>query len=234
MSELTEGASEAVRETIERDGVVRNGLARGLINTRALARYIQTTRQQDATLEAIVAAIRRYPIRRSAERYQKVGKLMTKLTMKNRIVDVAVLNDPSIPPALGRFSSEVNYGRGDSFRVVAGVERVKVVIDEKNLNKLLSVLPKKNVKEVVRNLAEIIVSTTEELERTPGVVAAIATELAMNDINNIELMTCNPQIVVVVEERDAMKSYESLQRLMTASQRHDGSLTMKESVFSDQ
>jgi predicted regulator of amino acid metabolism with ACT domain len=144
---------------------------------------------------------------------------MTKLTVKNRIVDVAVMNDPSIPPALGRFSTEVDYRRGDSFRVVTGVERVKVVIDEKNLEKLTAVLPKGNIIEVVRNLAEIIVSTTEELERTPGVVAAIATELAVNNINNIELMTCNPQMVIVVEEKDAMKSYESLQKLMSASQR---------------
>jgi len=211
---MTEKSGDAVRRLIEKDGVVRNGLARGLINIRALARYVQVTTSHDASLEAIVAAIRRYPIRRVAAKYEKAGKLLTRLALKNKIVDVAIRNDPSIPLALAKFSTDVDYGRGDSFRVVAGVDVVKVVVDEKNLSKLTAVIPKGRIREILRNLAEIIVWTSEGTERTPGVVSAISTELAMNDINNIEFMSCNPQIVIVVEERDAVKSYESLRSLM--------------------
>ena len=90
------------------------------------------------------------------------------------------------------------------------------MVDEKNLSKLTAVIPKGRIREILRNLAEIVVWTSEGTERTPGVVSAISTELAMNDINNIEFMSCNPQIVIVVEERDAVKSYEALRSLMEA------------------
>jgi hypothetical protein len=38
MPDKKQSAGELVRNVIERDGVIRNGLARGLVNHRALAR----------------------------------------------------------------------------------------------------------------------------------------------------------------------------------------------------
>lgn len=220
MSKATDNLRDAVKEAIERDGAIKSGLARGLINTRALARFIQRSLREQASLEAIISAIRRYPIKPTSSKLENVGTLMTKLSVKNRVVDVAIVNDPSIPSALARFSSQVDYGRGESFRIVAGVERVRVIIDEKNLANLMAVLPKSSVKQTIHNLAEIVVSTTEATLRIPGVLSAMLTELAMNDINLIESMSCTPQNIFVVDERDATRSYDILQRLMRRSQVH--------------
>ncbi len=63
-------SSQTVRDIIERDGIIRNGLARGLINVRALARYIQIELHEEATFESIVSGIRRYPIRETADPYR--------------------------------------------------------------------------------------------------------------------------------------------------------------------
>ena len=207
-----------VREVIERDGVIRNGLARGLINARALARYIQVEMHEEASLEAIVSSIRRYPIKQTISRHQSVGKMMTKLTMKNRIVVVSILNEPSITAALARFSSEVEYGRGETFHLVSGVETVEAVIDSSNLAKLTSIIPKKNIVHVSANLAEIVASFSEVALETTGVLATIATELAVNDVNLLNYITSGhpPNAVLVLEEKDALKGYQSLERLSKA------------------
>ncbi len=208
--------SEVVRRLIESDGAIRSGLGRGLINQRSLARYIQNSagaEGRDFSVDAIIGAIRRYPIDQSVASHQHIGTLLRKLTMKNKIADVAISNVPEIPAALGKFAAQVDYGRGETFRIVAGVESIRVVLDEKNLHRLATTVPKKDVRQTVTNLAEIIVSLAEVAEKTPGIVSTVTTELAMNGINMIEFMSCVPELIIVVDEKDALRSYASLEKL---------------------
>lgn len=215
MSSLV-NTSNTIKRMIERDSAIRKDLGRGLINIRALARLIQTAAKaegEELSLEATISAIRRYPITESVASNENIGRLLKKLTMKNKIVDVAILNDPEIPAALGKFASQIDYSRGETFRIVAGVESIRVVIDGKNLERMKTIIPKKSIRKVVTNLAEIIISLADVADRTPGVVSAVTTELAMNGINMIEFMSCVPELIIVVDERDALRSYDSLEKL---------------------
>src|SRR5208282_866342 len=205
-----------VEKVIERDGSIRNDLARGLLNVRALARYIQEESRRDGdelSLESLIGAIRRYDVRERTEAHQSIGKLLKKLTMRNKIVDVAILNDPEITAALAKFASTIDYSLGETFRLVSGVESIRVVIDEKNLDKMKSIIPKKNIPKISTGLAEIIVSMSEVADTTPGVVSEVTTELAMNGINMVEFMSCVPELIIVVDEKDALRSYDAIEKL---------------------
>ncbi len=162
--------------------------------------------------DSILSSIKDYLARLNSLKDESLPKLITKLAIKNEIVDVEILNDPGIPPALGKFSGEVDYGRAETFRVVTGVETVKVIIDSNNLNKLLALIPKRNVKRVIGNLAEIVVSHPEWMLDTPGVVAIMTDALFESGVNLREFLTCAPATIIVVEERDAWKAYEALRR----------------------
>lgn len=216
MSYPTRSASELVREVIETDGVIRHGLARGIINIRALARFIQVSTHKKSSFDAIVSAIRRYPMEKGPDSDLAVGKMMTKLSMKNKMATVALRNQPEIPTDLAKFSREVDYARGDTLRIVSGPQVVTLIIDSKNLEKLTYMIPKKDVVMVTRNLAEIIVQHSEAIVRKPGNVAAVTTQLAINDVNMLDCTATYgppPQITIVVEEKDALRAYESLERL---------------------
>ena len=215
MPNSTPKLGEAVKTIIERDAVLKNGLARDLINIRALARYIQVEINDGSSLEAIVSTIRRLPVEEHAIRYQKIGKLILSLSMKNKIADVAIINDPKIPLAMGKISGEIDYGRGETFRIVAGKDVVKVIIDEKNLSKVTNLIPKQSLRDITENLTEIIVTLDKAAEKIPGVLAAVANEIAICGINIVEFLTCVPELILVIDEKDGLKSYETLQRLST-------------------
>lgn len=219
MSNSTSSLGEEVKNIIDRDPVIRNGLARELVNIRALARYMQIEHGVTASIDAIISAVRRLPVKESAIKINALGKLILKLTMKNRIVDVAILNDPEIPRILSKFSGEIDYGRGETYRIVAGVDTVRLVIDEKNLSKLTSLMPKKSIRNIAFNLSEIIVLLDESTEKTPGVLAVVAEEVAIKGINIVEFMSCIPELIIVIDERDALSCYESLQRLSKSGRR---------------
>ncbi len=211
--------SEVVKGIIERDGAIKIGLARGLVNARALARYIQISTHNQYSFEALVSAIRRYPIKASSQKYQDAGRLITKLTLKNKIVAVTIRSEPEIPLILAKFSGEIDYGRGETFRVSSGAESISVIIDSKNLDKLVAAIPKKDIVRVLGELSEIIVVLSDVALRTVGVAATITTELAINGVNIMYIMSYGPphSMVFIVEEEDALNGYRGLQKLSKIS-----------------
>jgi hypothetical protein len=59
-----------------------------------------------------ISVIRRDSAKRIRTDSQTMDNFISKLTLKDRIVDVKIISDPSIPQALARFSERVDYGRG--------------------------------------------------------------------------------------------------------------------------
>ncbi len=213
MDNQPRSATEIVRNVIEKDAVVRNGLARGLINVRALARYIQTITREDTTFEALIAAIRRYPIKETAAKRVGVGRLITNLSMKNRIVDVIIRNEPGIPGALAKFSEQIDYGRGETLSIGSGSQTVTVVLDSKNLDKLTKLIPKEKVLNIIKDLAMVTVTLAPEHVTTPGVVATMTADFAMEGVNLFDAIHTVPDIIFTVRERDALRIYQAMEKL---------------------
>jgi aspartokinase len=69
------------------------------------------------------------------------------------------------------------------------------------------------VREVVDDLVEIIVLMSDEADRTRGVIAAISSQLAMNDINIQDYLHCAPYDIIVFKEKDALKAYKAIEDL---------------------
>jgi hypothetical protein len=66
---------------------------------------------------------------------------------------------------------------------------------------------------VIPNLAEIVISFPEETIYAPGIVATISGELARNKANTLEYFGSSPQSIIIVDAKDALKSYQLLQKL---------------------
>jgi aspartokinase len=192
----------------------------GLINQRALARYIQVSMHERYSFEAILSAVRRYPIKESAARQRSVGKMILKLSMKNKVVEVSVRNRPEIQLALARLAGEMNYAAGETFWLVSTPEEVTVTIDSKNEEKLNSKFAKREVVGRLGNLAEIVI-VMSDITKTPGVMSAITTQLAVNNVNIVGCSAAgqlpgNERIMMTVDEKDLLRAYQALERLSRA------------------
>jgi adenylate cyclase len=159
---------------------------------------------------------RKQPV--EAQESERIGELILRLTLKKMITDVEVLNEPQISSALAKFSQTVDYSGGETLCIVSGIHTVRVVIDSKNIDNLKGALPKRNVLGVVDGLAEVIVTLSEAALRTRGVIARMSTELAKNRINILEYIHATPNVIIVVDEEDATRTYQVLEAL--ASDKH--------------
>ena len=214
MPKEVESAGGLVRRTIERDPVVRLGLIRGLVNHRALARAIQAEAHGDASFDALLSAIRRYPFQKSQKERENAGKMILKLALKNKVAVLSLRNDSDTQKAIAWFSEEVNYAAGETFRVISSMDYVSVTLDTKNADKFETHLPKSVIRKKTSGLAELAVEMKVEVEDSPGALAAITGELALNDVNVRQLTSVGPgRIKQLVNEPDAMKSYHALESL---------------------
>jgi hypothetical protein len=52
-----------------------------------------------------------------------------------------------------------------------------------------------------------------DMRTTYGILAVIANELAINGINIMEVMSCFPEMLIFVEEKNILKAYQVLHHL---------------------
>ncbi|OLE68979.1 hypothetical protein AUF78_13395 [archaeon 13_1_20CM_2_51_12] len=79
-----------VERFIEADLVIKKGLQRRIINSRALARYILEANRLDSTLDAILGIVRRYPLgSENDNRHRQVFK-DCEIATRNEVADLAV------------------------------------------------------------------------------------------------------------------------------------------------
>ena len=194
---------------------IRRCKSQGLINNTALAKYIIKEKKIDGTLDAISSAIRRYKFERYDEIFDTANKIVSfgELSTKSRLANIAVIKDAEIQEILPKIFSIIQYNRGDVLRIIQADEAIKILVNEKNLDKVKDLFPKKKIIKIDRNLAEINMHLHPEAVNTPGIIAVISNELAMNGVNIMESMSCVPEMLWFVKEKDVLKAYNVMYQL---------------------
>ena len=202
---------------IDQDAAIKKDLLRGLINIRALARYFQKKMNNVPSLESVINIIRRYDI--SENDYDLMNKahdiLSTgKISMKTNITSITLMNTFDVHEVIANITSFLDPSLGNTIRFVSGMAIIKFIIDEDKLEKVLTLLPEKRIISINKKNSEILLSFDYKVEKTPGVAAMMANELALNNINIIELMSCIPEFIILVNEDDGIKAFRVLQDLI--------------------
>ena len=199
---------------------VRRDLSRGLINARALAKYILKEKKMDTTLDAVISAIRRYELGRQDDifpiAYKMIGQTIN-LSTRSGLAEMSLIKDEEVQRLLPQLFGMIEYVRGEVLRVMQANESIRVLVDEKNLENITEIFPKEKILKIDRNLAEINMNMHPKMRTTHGILAAIANELAINRINIMEIMSCFPEMLFFVREEDVLKAHQILHQLCHAN-----------------
>jgi hypothetical protein len=199
-----------VQKIIDIHPTIRNDMSYGLINARKLAKYIIKQYLADASLDAVIGAIRRYNPNSATwifENAQEIILHSTTMSTRNPIVSIDMNKDQKIQQLLPQLFSLIHYQRGEILRIFQAEESIKILIDQNNLKKIQTIIPKNKIKEITTNLAEIHIHMDAQAKYTPGTTAVFVNALAMNNINIRELMTCGSEEMWYVEENDLPTAY---------------------------
>jgi hypothetical protein len=212
----------AVRRSIERiiesDPTIRTGLQRGIINSRALSRYILENCAVDSTPDAVLGILRRYPLDGVREDGNRLGLEDCNISMRGGVAYLTIENSPDIMKRVAEFTTTIRSTRGENFRVIVGSDSVRVIAGQEALNNFRQSFRPKDIISYTPELAEICLLLPSGTERLGEIATAIITQLTLNRIKLAGILVCPPEDIIIVPEIDAPRTFEALQQL----QREEG------------
>lgn len=210
-----ESISEIVKKFLDYNPCIRRDLGRGIINIRALARYIKKEKNLETKIDAIISAIRRYDSEHHKEIFKNSLTLLKKapISTKGGLANVAITKDEENQEKLSNIFSLINYSLGDVLRISQADGQMKILVDERNLPKIKKLFPDKKIIKIDKELAEINIHFSEEASKKVGIIGVITNELAINGVNVLEIISCSPEILFFVHEKDLTTAHQVIYRL---------------------
>ncbi len=210
--------AKTIAKEIEDDVIVRRALEKGIVSMKALAVYLIKKGNLNTSTDAVVSAIRRYkeenPLEKKYEKAKEVISKSSDIRITTNIVEIAVEKNEETQKILQKAFSMISYEKGEILLIIQGEKSIKFIINAKNKEKIILLFTRKSIIHVEDNLAEINIHLSEAAVTTPGIISTLSTEFMLHDINIYESMSCVPEMLFFVKQKDIMKSYQILSNLV--------------------
>jgi len=207
-----------IRKTVDRDTILRQGLARSLISPRALASYIvKIYPEKNLNIEALRTAIRRMGAEfKEVQDYQDHSSKFikdAKIHLKSGIVKVAFQKGDASLELINRSIKAMEIYGGDTFRITKGQKILHVLVDEENLDRIKNVFSER-ILQVERNVVEFIIILPESAYPEYGMWAPFINEIALNKISLVDAFSCGTEISIFVKDEDRQKTFNVLENMI--------------------
>ncbi|MBI4139345.1 hypothetical protein HY483_00095 [Candidatus Woesearchaeota archaeon] len=203
--------NQEVWKVLRTDSALQKDLTREIINMRALAKYLIDKYHYKASLDAVISAIRRY---QSQEEYKEEDKKLEHIfsesvvSTKNNMACITL--SLTARQTMQKLSNDKNNKK---IKLITGTEVVKLLIEQPYLKETVQHFTKEDITGVDQNISEIRVVVSPEGIKTKGVLAKLATEIALANINIKEILVCPPEFFIYVHQDDIVKAHASIIQL---------------------
>ena len=192
---------------------IREARNKGLVNRRALAGYIIKNEMLAHTLlDAVLTPLRRFetqtPTKSTLDIVTKI-----KIPTKENIAIVYLEKTETVLKNISKIVEIINFNKNETLKIVQGSLSVKLFVDEFNIDKLEGVYNAKDIIKIQKNISELTLIFPEEAVKTKGIITYVTSELSINNINLVEMLTGKPELILYLDEKDLLKAYEIIKRL---------------------
>lgn len=202
---------------LRQDPFILRYMYKKLINIRALARFIINEKKINASLDAVISSIRRYNITNQILIYEKAKKIFSQIisiSTKNQLICIELIKDIEVQQLLPKLFTIIDYEQADILIITHTEKTISIYINNDKLNNIEKIIPKNKIKHVYKNLAAINVKINKEALKIPGIIALIANEFAIYDINTIELITSGQELIWFLDDKDLLDAFSYVNKLM--------------------
>ncbi len=203
--------NEFVWKFIDTDISLKKDLARQIVNTRKLAKYIISSQKLDASLDAVISAIRRHTSNISKkEEIHSVHNVIRqgRISIRTKMSSLLLKRTDFVKTKLGRPDKMMDFQGHDVIRVLEGSEALTIVFDQKNFDNVKSIFPKELILEENKKVGMVEIAYPRILKKTPGVFSIIYNELAENQISIIDALISPNEHILIIDEDKLLKAFD--------------------------
>ena len=181
----------------------------GLINRRALARYlIESKVAKPDQLDAVIAMLRRYDFKKVDSEKDIFKELKT--SIKDNLVILNFQKEQELLQYLSKIVAQTNYNISETLKVIVGTSNVTLIIDEgkeKALKLNYTILHR------LSDVSEISLQFPKKAIDCKGIISVLSRELYLNDIIVSEMLTASSELLIYIKEKYVLKAYEIIKSL---------------------
>lgn len=199
--------NQIVWKIIRGDAALQKDLRREIINIRGLAKYLINCYQITASIDAVISAVRRFPEHENHPEEEKTLQKVFKesiITTKNNITKITVTT--ALNETLKRIKDELNKNA----KIITGTNGVTLLIEQSIFTEVRKRFSNEEIEKINEHLAEISITVNERAIKTKGVLAKLATEIALANINIEEMITSPPEFLIYVKQDNLVRVHESI------------------------
>lgn len=215
--------SHIVQKLVNDRVFIQEPMHRGIVSYGSLAEQLKPEIEEElgkqVKTHAIVMALRRYA-ETLKEKHKKISfDYSSEIIMKTDICDIAVLRSSTLLNKLKRLYDIVNFEIGDILNVIHGRYEVSVVTNERYRVKSLDFLKGEKILNVEKNLVALTLTFSRNFLYTPGVIFNVVRNIAWENINIYEIVSTNTELTFILNEKDVVKGYKTLERVVKENKR---------------
>jgi hypothetical protein len=206
-------ATQEVYQLLTQDVAINKCMKNGLINTRALAKFLIDKFGLQYSEEAVVSAIRRYEPEIKADVVN--GNVLdgAMIFAKNGVA--CLTTDITSQDKIGIILQDIELNR--NVRISRGKKYTKILVYEKELEILQSHFLPDQIKMVQNDLVEVRVLLQKDAHNTIGLLSMLAAQVALYSIPIQELIVSVPEIMIYVKSEHGLKTQEALMQFLKIS-----------------
>jgi aspartokinase len=212
--------SHVVSKLIDENIYLQEAIGKGIASYGSVAKKLKSDIEEELRKEvahyAVVAAIRRYAEKMNIKfRDIKFNASNSEVNLKTNVIDINVVKTLGLFDKLKRIYDIIKFEQGDILHIIYGRNSVSIVTNERYKQNILNFLQHEQIFNIGDNLVSLSFSISKKLINTPGVLFQIIRNFAWENINIIEVISMDLEITFIVDEKDAVRGYKALERLIT-------------------
>ncbi|KYK29454.1 hypothetical protein AYK20_09740 [Thermoplasmatales archaeon SG8-52-1] len=212
--------SHVVSKLIDENIYLQEAIGKGIASYGSVAKKLKSDIEEELRKEvahyAVVAAIRRYAEKMNIKfRDIKFNANNSEVNLKTNVIDINVVKTLGLFDKLKRIYDIIKFEQGDILHIIYGRNSVSIVTNERYKQNILNFLQHEQIFNIGENLVSLSFSISKKLINTPGVLFQIIRNFAWENINIIEVISMDLEITFIVDEKDAVRGYKALERLIT-------------------
>jgi aspartokinase len=213
---------DAVEAIIEANPALTFGIHHRLLNLTRVSRFLRPSVEAQTRKEvsdaALLMSLSRLQRRWAKARPQKTDALvLNKVSIVSGLCSVTLLKTQTTHRELNRLFTAVQERNG-FITVTEGLRETTVIVEEENFLRLRKAL-RSRPKIVHRNVASVGMTFSERYLSVKGVLHQLLEQVALQNINVLEVASTATEFYIYVEERDVEVAFAAIFRRFGRTQR---------------
>ena len=217
--------SNVVKNILNNELFYQEAINHGIVSYNKLAETIKPDIEEELgrTVQhnAIVMAIRRYNERLQKQQQKPSPSYFKESLLKSNACYVLVEESPSALNKIQSMYDTITSKKGRIFNIVHGNYEIGIITSHRNKQEILDQLKDEKILRVVEDLVIISLVSSEDFLFKPGIIYNILRFVAWENINIISMILTPQELNVVVSRKDALKTFDILEKLVKISKNED-------------